>query len=204
MELFLYIASLVRFDYQSLRTWTSTGYPNPVDLTYIKDKQDEITDFSLSTAVTYSQSHTITASAGSGGSISPVGEVSVSSGSSQAFTITPDSAYDIDDVLVDGGSEGAITSYTFSNVIEDHTIEATFIIDSDGDTDDDGLPDSWEQQIIDYSQSDGIADIEDVLPEDDFDEDRSTNIVEYQKGTDPTNSDSHPPRFMPWLPLLLE
>lgn len=72
----------------------------------------------------------ITASAGSGGSISPPGEVIVGIGGSQAFTITPDPGYHIDDVQVDGSSIGAQTGYTFENVAENHTISATFAIDT--------------------------------------------------------------------------
>lgn len=70
--------------------------------------------------------HTIVASAGTGGSINPSGNVSVNDGASQVFTIAANSGYEIDDVKVDGASQGAITSYTFSNVVADHTIEATF------------------------------------------------------------------------------
>ena len=50
--------------------------------------------------------YTITASAGSGGSISPSGEVSVNHGGSQTFAITPDAGYHVADVLVDGSLRG--------------------------------------------------------------------------------------------------
>lgn len=71
-------------------------------------------------------SHTITASAGTGGSISPSGSVPVQDGGSQTFTITPNSGYAISNVLVDGQSVGAVRSYTFSNVRSNHTISASF------------------------------------------------------------------------------
>ena len=71
----------------------------------------------------------ITASAGANGSIVPSGEVSVNYGSDQVFEITPAEGYHVSDVLVDGGSVGAVTSYTFVNVVADHTISATFAID---------------------------------------------------------------------------
>ena len=58
--------------------------------------------------------------------ISPSGSVSVGQGSSQAFTITPNSGYAVSGVVVDGSSVGAISSYTFSNVQTAHTISATF------------------------------------------------------------------------------
>ena len=68
----------------------------------------------------------IQATAGSGGTISPAGAVTVDSGADQTFTITPDTCYTIADVLVDGSSVGAVSSYSFTNVTEDHTIEAVF------------------------------------------------------------------------------
>ena len=70
---------------------------------------------------------TINASAGANGAISPSGAVSVNSGANQSFTITPDSGYNISDVLVDGGSVGAVGSYTFTNVTTNHTIAASFV-----------------------------------------------------------------------------
>jgi len=68
----------------------------------------------------------VTASAGSGGSLSPSGSVSVPYNGNQLFTITPNKGYRIQDVRVDGVSVGAIETYTFSNVQAAHTIEAFF------------------------------------------------------------------------------
>ncbi len=76
--------------------------------------------------------HIISAHAGTGGRISPSGSVSVLEGNSQPFTITPASGYHISDVTVDGISKGAISTYTFENVTDAHTIEATFAKDSSG------------------------------------------------------------------------
>jgi hypothetical protein len=70
--------------------------------------------------------HTITASAGVGGSISPSGAVPVADGADQAFTITADPGYQIADVLVDGVSVGAVTAHTFKAVSANHTISASF------------------------------------------------------------------------------
>jgi hypothetical protein len=72
--------------------------------------------------------YTITASAGANGAISPSGAVSVGHGASQTFTITPATGYHVADVLVDGGSVGAVASYTFTNVTTAHTIAASFSI----------------------------------------------------------------------------
>ena len=71
-------------------------------------------------------SHTIMATAGTGGSISPSGAVSVTDGGSQTFVISPNTSYSIRDITVDGTSVGAQGSYTFNNVTADHTIHATF------------------------------------------------------------------------------
>jgi hypothetical protein len=69
---------------------------------------------------------TITASAGAGGSISPSGAVLVTQGASQTFTIAPDAGSAVSNVLVDGVSQGAITTYTFTNVTVIHSISAIF------------------------------------------------------------------------------
>jgi len=68
----------------------------------------------------------LTASAGSGGTISPSGTFFQSQGASQTFTITPSAGYTTASVLVDGTSVGAVASYTFSNLTTNHTISATF------------------------------------------------------------------------------
>ena len=73
-----------------------------------------------------SQIHTITATAGKGGSIDPSGAVQINDGKSKTFTITPDEGYFLSDVKVDGESIGPKTSYTFTNVKADHTITAEF------------------------------------------------------------------------------
>jgi hypothetical protein len=77
-------------------------------------------------AIVGGTSYTITSSAGANGSISPSGSVNVTSGSNQTFTITPATGYDVDTVLVDGVSVGAVSSYTFSNVVAAHTISVSF------------------------------------------------------------------------------
>ena len=68
----------------------------------------------------------ITATADEHGKIAPTGDVAVPKGESKTFTITPDSGYHIKDVLVDGKSVGAVSTYTFENVVDNHTIHATF------------------------------------------------------------------------------
>jgi hypothetical protein len=52
--------------------------------------------------------------------------VNMDQGSSQTFTIIADTNYHVADVIVDGNSIGAVTTYTFSNITSDHLIHATF------------------------------------------------------------------------------
>lgn len=74
-------------------------------------------------------SYSITASAGSHGSISPSGTTIVCEGGSQAYTITPDSGYLVANVLVDGSGVGTVTTYTFSEISSSHTISVAFVLD---------------------------------------------------------------------------
>jgi len=74
--------------------------------------------------------YTITASANSNGTISPLGAVIVNHGANQTFTMTPSQWYRVADVKVDGQSVGAMTTYPFTNVTSTHTIEAIFAIET--------------------------------------------------------------------------
>lgn len=68
---------------------------------------------------------TITSSAGTGGTITPT--QTVEAGASVTFYITPATGYAISDVIVNGVSVGAVTSYTFTDVQGDGTISASFV-----------------------------------------------------------------------------
>lgn len=52
--------------------------------------------------------------------------MSVRKGGSKTFTITADDGYKISNVLIDGDSVGAVSSYTFSDIKAAHTIEIVF------------------------------------------------------------------------------
>ncbi|MBI5475667.1 MAG: M6 family metalloprotease domain-containing protein [Ignavibacteriales bacterium] len=98
------------------------GSTNPEHLT-MNGNKNVTANFAIDT-------YTITASAGANGSISPSGAVTVNYGADQSFTITANAHYHVADVLVDGGSIGAVTSHTFTAVGANHTIAASFTIDT--------------------------------------------------------------------------
>jgi hypothetical protein len=95
------------------------GSANPASITMDGNKSVTAT-FTINT-------YTITATAGNGGSIDPSEDVIVNYGADQSFSINPDTGYQIDDVMVDGVSQGALSSYIFNGVTHDHTIAASFI-----------------------------------------------------------------------------
>ena len=63
---------------------------------------------------------------GEGGTITPSGETKVTEGENVEFKITPDKTHKVADVLVDGESVGAVTSYTLKDVKENATVVAKF------------------------------------------------------------------------------
>ena len=98
-----------------------TGTPNPQTLTMDADKNV--------TANFAPNSHTVTASAGANGSIDPSGAVTVSHGADQTFTFTPAANYHVSDVTVDGSPVALASSYTFTTVTANHTIDVQFALD---------------------------------------------------------------------------
>lgn len=63
---------------------------------------------------------------GEGGTITPNGATTVTEGNDITFKITPEKTHKVADVLVDGESVGAVTSYTLKDVKKDATIVAKF------------------------------------------------------------------------------
>ncbi len=111
---------------------TSCTSPKKVLIVYIKGNgvfilaSGILQPFTVLPSLPRPYTHTITASAGSGGTIAPSGTVVVIDGASQSFTITANSLYEIRNISVDGVSQPASSGYTFTNIIADHTISATF------------------------------------------------------------------------------
>ena len=72
---------------------------------------------------------TIQVEYGQNGKITPDGDgkpLVVGYGDAQTFNIVADKGYRVKEVWVDGESQGAITTYTFSIITENHTISAEF------------------------------------------------------------------------------
>jgi len=132
--------------------------------------------------------YVVAVNAGAGGSVSPSGSVSVSDGGDLTVSVTPNTGYAIADVLVDGASVGAVTSYALTNISAAHTVSARFVADALVDSDNNQLPDTWERQYFGYVGVDPTADP---------DGDGRTNIEEYLAGTDPLFSEAADPSLTP-------
>ena len=100
---------------------SSNVYSMPVDPAHLP-KLGTYALYEINTGPTFA----ITATAGEGGSISPSGEIMVSEGGDQSFSIIPNIGFQVLDLVVDGVSQGATSSYTFTNVTDAHAIEASF------------------------------------------------------------------------------
>jgi uncharacterized delta-60 repeat protein len=117
--------------------------PLPTEVTFTDVMEDHTIE-----AVFERDTFTIKATAGVGGSIDPEGDVRVFCGLDQTFTITVDEGYMLDDVLVNGTSEGTVTTYTFFNVRSDNTITAVFK--------------SLEKWVRRYDSADGVDQANDI------------------------------------------
>ena len=102
----------------------ASGSTNPLTLT-MNANTSVTANFSV-------QIETITASAASGGTISPSGTVNVNYGTNQKFMVTANSGYTITSVLVDGTpvTLASDNSYNFTNVTAAHTIAAGFTVNT--------------------------------------------------------------------------
>lgn len=81
----------------------------------ITPKDVKLTEFTVNASVE-----------GEGGTITPSGETKVTEGETVEFKITPDKTHKVADVLVNGESVGAVTSYTLKDVKENATVVAKF------------------------------------------------------------------------------
>jgi len=103
---------------------TFTGWSGDIDISSTTVTMDA--DKSITATFTL-KTFTITASSGENGTISPSGGTTVTYGSNQVFTFTPDTGYEVNTVTIDGEATTVTgNTYTFTNVIADHTIDVTF------------------------------------------------------------------------------
>jgi hypothetical protein len=126
---------------------------------------------------------TIQAIAQGPGSIHPAGTVSVAYGASQRFDFTPDPWHRVDTVIINGNAIGAMSSYDWSNIIDDGTITVRFApvpVEVDLPVE---LPQAWMAQ---YGLTNDMA----VLAFEDLDGDGVPTWREYIMDTDPTDPDS--------------
>jgi hypothetical protein len=127
---FIYTGTLLIVSQLTFRTWIITndgdkayhGFgetPASVSFWHSNSTPDvEITDGACAM-------FTITVTNGANGTVTP-STTMVMIGGDQSFSIVPDDGYVIDDVLVDAVSVGTPSSYEFTNVTEDHTLEAQY------------------------------------------------------------------------------
>ncbi|MDT8272788.1 MAG: hypothetical protein RRA35_06315, partial [Desulfomonilia bacterium] len=103
---------------------TFDGWSGDIDVSGTSVTMD--TDKSITATFTL-RTFTITASSGENGTIDPSGSTTVTYGSDQVFTFTPDTGYEVDTVTIDGQATTVTgNTYTFTNVTADHTIGVTF------------------------------------------------------------------------------
>ena len=101
----------------------SYGAPESVDFPEVSDNHTLSVTFAINTYV-------LTPNAGANGAITPNTAQTVSYSATQVFVITANTGYHITDVGVDGASVGAVNAYTFTNVTANHTITATYAINT--------------------------------------------------------------------------
>ena len=131
------------------QTAKAPSEPTKEGYTFVKWKisQDGDTEFNMSTPITARTDvyadwstdtyYTITPSKEGNGTISPDKETKVKSGDEIVFTFTPENGYHIKEILVDDiVTQISENTYTFTNVIENHTIKVIFEADDPNDKDD--------------------------------------------------------------------
>lgn len=130
--------------------WTENGTQVSTNATYsftVNGNRNLVANFAQNV-------HTITATAGANGSISPSGAVSVANGGSQTFEMIPNSGYAVFEIYVDGNLVGSMTSFTFNNVVADHSIFVTF-------QHIDGLGENMNNEIVIYpNPTNGILNVQ--------------------------------------------
>ena len=73
--------------------------------------------------------------------------------------------------------------------LQEYLLGTDPLVEGPVDSDDDGIPDPFEQRIIDSNAADGISSLDQVTGATDFDSDGLTDLQEYRLGTDPLVED---------------
>lgn len=130
--------------------WTENGTQVSTNATYsftVNGNRNLVANFAQNV-------HTITATAGANGAINPSGVVSVAQGGSQTFEMTPNSGYEVFEIYVDGNLIGSMSSFTFNNVVSDHSIFVTF-------QHVDGVEDNTNHEIVFYpNPTNGVLNVQ--------------------------------------------
>ena len=112
-----YIASILRNNVNVPVANPEVGYTET--LNNIVENQEYVVYFAVN-------NYTVTASANNGGIITPAGTTTYPYNTTPTYTITPNVGYHVADVLVNGVSVGAVTTYTFAALNANQTIEVVF------------------------------------------------------------------------------
>jgi photosystem II stability/assembly factor-like uncharacterized protein len=99
-----------------------TGVSAAADYTFIVAGDLELTARFVPLDVEF----TIAATFGTGGFLWPYGDVKVLQGGEQYFAVYPEFGHEIEDLIIDGVSQGPMTGYYFTNVQANHSIHVTF------------------------------------------------------------------------------
>ncbi len=100
--------------------------PGIYTVTYTIAASGSCPQFITTAPVTVATTYTIVAAAGANGTISSPGTSIVCEGTNITYSINPAACASITDVLVNGSSVGPVSSYTFTNVAANNSINAIF------------------------------------------------------------------------------
>ncbi len=115
------------FDGYVFNGWTINGqyvsYDREYVIEHIKNDVNIVANFMKKEAKTYKL---VSGIANEGGAIVPSGDYVAAEGSSVTYNMVPSPGYRILAVAVDGNSIGAVSSYTFNNIRDKHSIAVAF------------------------------------------------------------------------------
>jgi hypothetical protein len=123
----------------------------------------------------------ITTAAGAHGRVAPAGELFVPVGTSTNIAMLADQFYGIGSVTVDGHAAGPVQSYAFTNVWDEHALQADFIANRTSS----GVPEYWLNGLNPAWTNNFEA-----HAQADLDNDGAKNGDEYMAGTDAGSTQS--------------